>query len=78
MRTGAVEIESFAVGTDSIESNEAELQVIVFKKMGPTFSLLSFFSQYNDKFDYKWNRSLDGVLRIRTEGGRMVGADEST
>ena len=53
MRTGAVEIESFAVGTDSIESNEAELQVIVFKKMGPTFSLFSFFSQYNDKFDYK-------------------------
>ena len=30
------------------------------------------------KFDYKRNKSLDGLLGIQTWGGRMVGADGST
>ena len=37
--------------------------------------LFLFFSRYN--FNTNW-KSIDGVLGIRTQGRRMVGADETT
>ena len=43
-----------------------------------SFSLFSFFSQ--DKYSTNLtinDKSIDGVLGTRTQGGRMVGADES-
>ena len=54
--------------------------VTVFLKNGPnpaSFCLFSSFSQhkYNTNFTIK---SVDGVLGICTQGGRMVGAEEST
>ena len=42
--------------------------------MGQTRPLFRSFH----KFDYKWNKSLDGLLGIRTRGGSMIGADKST
>ena len=44
----------------------------------PLFVYFSFFS--NDKYSTNTinEKSIDGVLGIRTRGGRMVGADEST
>ena len=47
----------------------------------PLFHLLSSFSFLNMNYDLNnknWNKSLDGVLGIRTRGWRMEGADETT
>ena len=53
---------------------------VLFKFAKPaSFCLFSFFS--HDKYckDLTLNdKSIDGVLWTRTQGGRMVGADEST
>ena len=51
----------------------------LIKKMGqsrPPFRLFSSFSCYNSN-NTNW-KSIDGVLGIRTQGRRMVGADETT
>ena len=43
------------------------------------FYLFSSFSKYNDKYSTKFdNNSVDGVLGIRTQDRRMVGAHRST
>ena len=49
--------------------------------MGQTRSLsglFSSFARYNDKYRTINRKSVDGVHGIRTRGGRMEGADEST
>ena len=44
-----------------------------------SFCLFSFFSQDTFSTNFTINdESIDGVLGIRTQDGRMVGADEST
>ena len=54
----------------------------ILKKYGSntaTFCLFSSFCQFNGKFSSKfYNKSLDGLLEIRTRDRWMVGADEST
>ena len=55
-----------------------------FKKMGQTRPLLVYFrsfSQQKDKYSTNFtinDKSIDGVLGSRTQGGMMEGADEST
>ena len=41
----------------------------------PLFRLFSSFSHHNSIINWK---NIDGVLRIRTQGRRMVGADKTT
>ena len=47
----------------------------------PLFGLFSFFSQRKDKYSTNFTineKSIDGVLGSRTQGGMMEGAVEST
>ena len=39
---------------------------------------LFIFILFSLQFQYKLNKSIDGVLGIQTQGRRMVGADETT
>ena len=57
------------------------LVTAIFFKMGQTRPLFVYFRPFSQN-KYSTNltiiESIDGVLRIRTWGGRMVGIDEST
>ena len=59
--------------------------MILFFKMGQTRPLFGFyfrsFSQHKDKYSTNVtinDKSIDGVLGSRTQGGMMEGADEYT
>ena len=56
----------------------SKFRVFLFLKNGPipaSFCLFSSFSHYNFK-NTNW-KNVDGVLRIQTRGGLMVGANET-
>ena len=44
----------------------------------PLFILFLFFSQDKYSTNTIYDKSIDGVLGTQTQGGRMVGADDST
>ena len=49
-----------------------------FFKMGHPGLFLFIFVLFSLQSQYKMEKSVDGVLGIRTRGRRMVGADETT
>ena len=50
-----------------------------FKKMGQSRPLFVYFRYFLDTISIiQIEKSLDGVLGIRTQGRRMVGTDETT
>ena len=49
-----------------------------FLKNGPIPASFSFIFVFSTLHNYKFYKSLDGVLGTRTQGGRMEEADEST
>ena len=65
-----------------VSVNQASVKL--FFKMDqtwPLFGLFSFFSQCKDKYNTNFtinDKSIDGVLGSRTQGGMMESADEST
>ena len=53
--------------------------ILFFKKKWANPGLFLFiFVLFSLQFQYKLKKSIDGVLGIRTQGRRMVGADETT
>ena len=72
------------VGFDIVQRQVANLELNSFL-MGqsrPLFVYFSFFSQCKDEYSTQIltiiDKSVDGVLRPQTQGGRMEGADEFT
>ena len=47
-------------------------------KMGQSRPLFVYFRSFLNTISIQIEKSVDGVLRIRTRGRRMVGADETT
>ena len=51
---------------------------ILFLKMGQTRPLFVYFRSFLITISVQIEKSIDGVLGIRTQGRRMVGADKTT
>ena len=51
---------------------------LVFLKMGQSRPLFVYFCYFLITISIQIEKSIDGVLGIRTQGRRMVGADETT
>ena len=51
---------------------------IFFKKMGQSRPLFVYFRSFLITISIQIEKSVDGVLGIRTQSRRMVGADETT
>ena len=54
------------------------LQYPFVKKMGQSRPLFVYFRSFLVTISIQIEKSIDGVLGIRTRGRRMVGADETT
>jgi len=52
--------------------------IAFFKKMGQSRPLFVYFRSFLITISIQIEKSIDGVLGIRTLGRRMVGADETT
>ena len=52
--------------------------MILFKKNGPIPASFSVYFRLFNMLQFKLKKSVDGVLGIRTRGGKMEGANEST
>jgi len=69
----------FLIVFSNISSTKLQYPLAVFfKKMGQSRSLFVDFCSFLITISIQFEKSIDGVLGIRTRGRRMVGADETT
>ena len=57
---------------------DAKVPIYYFLKMGQSRPLFVYFCPFPITISIQIEKSVDGVLGIRTRGRRMVGADETT